>query len=343
MGMLIEGVWSEDDQIIENGHFVRQKNVYQEDIKPTIIEAIASEPGRFHLIASLSCPWSHRTLIIRQLKGLRALIPIQIAGGTRVEGYPANHGRPWLVPGTKMEITHMHELYSLSDAQYTGRVTVPVLWDSLTRKIISNDSSAIIRALDSVILKHAKVSFTLLPENLREDINALIATFQENLCNAVYQAGLAESQEAYDSAVTRVFNTLDMLENRLTNQRYLFGAFITEADCKLFPTLVRFDSVYHTHFRCTRRRLIDYKYLWAYARDLYCWKGMAELVDFKVIREGYYLNDGANNPFGILAIAPDCDWHAPHHRDRLGASQVVLRTDEAYTIDPENFNRDIGN
>lgn len=222
----------------------------------------------------------------------------------------------------------------MSDPGYTGRVSVPVLWDSRTRRIVSNESAKIVRAFDAVRRRDGGLDFTLVPEGLRDEIDALNARTYRDLSNAVYRAGLARRQSAYDEAVAQVFAMLDELEGRLATRRYLFGATIAETDWRLFPTLVRFDAVYHTHFRCTRRRLVDYPNLWAYARDLHAWRGVAETVDLAAIRAGYYLNDGAHNPFGIVAVAPDADWRMAHGREALGPARVALRSGEAVDIEP---------
>jgi len=337
MGMLIAGRWSDQDRFIEAGAFVRHASCYRESLGAATIAAIEEQPGRFHLIASLSCPWSHRTTIVRALKGLEASIPLQIAGGERVQGYPVAGGKPWRVPGTERGIVHLHELYALADPDYTGRATVPLLWDSETRRIVSNESAAILRALDAVREREGNVDFTLRPETLLVEIDRLNAWLQQELSDAVYRAGLAQRQEAYDEAVTRVFAALDALERRLATRRYLFGSVVTETDWRLFATLVRFDAVYHTHFRCSRRRLIDYPSLWSYARDLYAWRGMAALVDFAAIREGYYRNDGVHNPFRIVGAAPEADWLAPHGRETLGPAQVALRNRALQEIVPERL------
>lgn len=337
MGMLIEGRWTEEDRNIEKGAYIRPRSVYDQVLAADVLEALRAEPGRFHLIASLSCPWSHRTLIARRLKGLKQAVPLQVAGGARVQGYAVNGGNLWSVPGTDARIAHIHQLYTLSEPEYTGRVTVPVLWDSRTRRIACNESAKMMRAFDTVPPSDDALDFTLVPESLRDEIDGLNARVHQELSNAVYRAGFARKQSAYDEAVEQVFAMLDELEGRLSGQRYLFGATITETDWRLFPTLVRFDAVYHVLFRCSRRRLVDYPNLWAYARDLYAWRGIAETVDFTAIRAGYYLNDGDNNPFRIVADAPDIDWRTPHGREALGPARVAPRTGEATEIEPASL------
>ena len=335
MGMLVDGRWTDEDRVIVAGAFVRAAGVYRGDLGAAAAAALWAEPGRFHLIASASCPWSHFAMIVRQLKGLMGTVPLWIAGGPRAKGYPVNGGAPWRVPGTDRHILHVHELYGLSDPGYTGRATVPVLWDSRIERIAGNESASIGRAFDGAVDPDDSRDFTLRPAALRDAIDALNARVHDGLANAVYRAGLAQRQDAYDEAVAQVFATLDMLDDRLADRRHLFGAVVTEADWRLFATLVRFDAVYHTHFRCTRRRLVDYAHLWPYARDLYAWRGVAALVDFAAIREGYYRNDGVHNPFGVVAAAPDANWSAPHGRAALGPAQVALRSGGVRAVAPD--------
>ena len=330
MGMLIEGRWTEEDRVIRDGAYRRPTSRFAAELDAA---AITGQPGRFHLIASLSCPWSHRTLLVRRLKGLESCVPVQIAGGERIEGYPVNGGDRWIVPGTTIGIVHLHQLYALGDPGYTGRVTVPLLWDSKERQIVSNESAVIMRAFDSVRAGHGP-DFTLVPDRLADVIDAVNRRLYEGLSNAVYRAGFAEAQQAYDAAVSDVFDTLDWLEARLSAQRYLHGAIITESDLRLFPTLVRFDAIYHVLFRCARRRLVDCPALWAYARDLFGWAGAAETVDFDIMRTASYRNDRTNNPTGIVAVAPDADWRAPHGREALGPAGLMLRTGGSMDVVP---------
>jgi putative glutathione S-transferase len=321
MGMLLNGVWSEQDASIQDGAFVRPPSSYNDPITRETIAAIADEPGRFTLIVSMSCPWCHRTLLVRAVKGLSDLIPLHVAGGPRIQGYPVAAGAEWTPPGLDGPIVHLHELYTASDPHFTGRVTVPVLWDSVARKIVSNDSARIMQALDAV--RRAGVpDFTLRPADLVPEVDELNAFIYDGLSNAVYRAGFAENQAAYDDAVTQVFESLKRLEDRLAHRRYLLGPGLTESDLRLFPTLVRFDAVDAILARCSLRRLVDHPNLWAYARDLYAWPNIASTVDMEALRKGAYEADRTNNPFGIVAIAPDVDWHLLHNRDSLGPPRV---------------------
>jgi putative glutathione S-transferase len=321
MGMLLNGVWSEQDAVIQDGAFIRTPSSHESPITEGTIAAIAAEPGRFTLIASMSCPWSQRTLLVRAVKGLSNLVPIHVASGPRIEGYPVAAGAEWTPPGLGRPIVHMHQLYAASDPNFTGRVTVPVLWDSVAKVIVSNDSTQIMQALDAVT-GAGLPDFTLRPAALAAEIDELNAFIYEGLSNAVYRAGFAEKQAAYDAAVASVFETLQSLEDRLAQRRYLLGPGLTEADLRLFPTLVRFDAVYAILARCSLRRLVDHPNLWAYARDLVAWPKVADTVDMDALRQGAYEADRTHNPFGIIAIAPDVDWQLPHGREVLGPAQV---------------------
>ncbi len=334
MGMLIDGQWVQEDRIYQDGDFKRQASVFDHPLDAELAASIRTEPGRYHLIASQSCPWSQRTLLVRALKRLEEVLPLQIAHGPRLEGYAVNGGAAWEVPGSGQGIVNMHELYSLADPRYTGRVTVPVLWDSASQRILSNESARIIRLLDLVPALEGAPDFTLLPRKLAQEIDDFSQRIHSELCNAVYRAGLARRQDVYEVAVEEVFSMLEELELRLSRQRYLFGALLTEADLRLLPSLLRFDSVYHGYFRCSRKRLTDYPNLWAYTRDLYSWRGVEETTDFQAIRSGYFLNDGDGNPYGIIPVAPEIDWLEPHGRDALSSACVTSRNEEIFSIDP---------
>lgn len=334
MGMLIDGHWHHEDNIIKQGAFVREPSVHNEQCVDDIANAIIASPGRFHLIGSWTCPWSHRTLLLRQFKQLATHIPLHITGGTRLEGYPANYGQSWTVPGSNtapdndasnkgacnkgVEIVHLHQLYTLDNPSYTGRSTVPILWDSQRQKIISNESSNIMQILDRVP-GHQAADFTLVPEHLEQDIIKLNERIYHQLSNGTYRAGFATSQAAYDEAVDSVFGMLAELEQRLSTRRFLFGEWLTDADWRLFPTLVRFDLDYFIHSRCSRRRLVEYPNLWAYARDLYTQPGIASTVNFDAIHRSNYPDTH------ILPVAPEANWQQPHNRHRLGKISLAKR------------------
>ncbi|MBO6637375.1 MAG: glutathione S-transferase C-terminal domain-containing protein [Roseitalea sp.] len=311
MGMLIEGRWDDEaDRTMVDGRYMRAGSTFDGPIDAAVTDAIAAGAGRHVLVASNSCPWSHRTTLVRAVTGLADRLPLHIAGGPRVEGYGLLAEGP-LNAGREAPLRHMHQLYTLTDPAYTGRVTVPVLWDANEERIVSNDSATIMRALGSIASDDGLV---LVPAGLESEIDALNETIHHGLANAVYEAGKAQAQDAYDEAVGRVFATLSMLDKRLTDRRYLFGDALTETDLRLFATLVRFDAVYATHFRCTRHRLTDCANLWPYARTIHHLPGVAETVDFDAILYGYYANDGVHNPFGIVAERPAVDWSAPAQR-----------------------------
>ncbi len=326
MGMLINGIWSEEDRTFEEGAYVRMASPIQG------AAGLCEEQGRFWLIASKSCPWSHRAVLLHSLKGLGDLIPIHFAHGPRIEGYAANGGKSWQVPGAAKTVRHLHQLYSLHDEAFTGRVTVPLLWDGADQQIISNDSADMLRLFDGLGNQRGR-DFTLRPPSLAQAIDAANEEIYEGLNNAVYRAGFARAQSAYEAAVDEVFKTLDRLEARLETSRYYFGAALSETDLRLFPTLVRFDAVYHILFKCSRRRLVDYPNLWAYVRDLYSWAGVAETVDLEAIRQASYLAD-TSDPYPIVAVQPDLDWTLPHGRERLGAACLFARDGESFAVEP---------
>lgn len=323
MGMLVNGNWrAEAGRTIVDGAFQRETSRIDNKITCSTVRDIETGQGRHFLLASLSCPWSHRALLVRAVKSLHDLLPLHIAGEPRIEGYGMLPDGPLTLGG--LVPRHVHQLYSATDAKYTGRVTVPLLWDSADSRILSNDSAKIMRALDLATTS----PFSLVPPHLEADIDTLNNTIHAGLANGVYRAGLAQLQTAYDAAVRDVFQTLDQLETRLAQKRFIFGQILTESDLRLFATLVRFDAVYATHFRCTRKRLVDYSNLWAYARDIYAWPRVADTVDFDANLAGYYLNDG-DNPHGIIAEMPEADWDEPADREHLGDPCVWLRRGEA--------------
>jgi len=337
MGMIVDGQWTDEDRIIANTRYVREVSVFAAPLGEDRLTQLRTAPERFHLIGSPSCQWSHRVVIARLLKGWTDRIPLTLAHGPRVEGYAVNGGLDWTVPGSDVAIRHLHQLYTFSHPGYTGRATVPVLWDSREQCVVSNESSRIFEAIDRLGPPSGCFDFRLGTVHPDPEMTRLMERIHTGLSNGVYRAGFAESQAAYDEAVTEVFETLDALETRLDSRRYLGGSVVTAADWFLFTTLVRFDCVYHVLHRCCRRRLVDYPHLWAYARDLYSWHGIDRTVDFEAIRSASYANDTAVNPFGIVAIAPDADWREPHGRDRFGPAQVLRENDEPICVDPRTF------
>jgi putative glutathione S-transferase len=301
MGMLIDGQWDHSaDKSMLSGTYRRETSALTTVIDADVLHALQHDLNRFVLIASASCPWSHGAVIALALSELSDYVPLQWAGGQRVEGYGLLPEGPITRLG---KIQHAHQLYTLTDRTYTGRATVPMLWDSKYQLVLSNSSADIIWAFNQ-----AGCGPELRPEHLANEIDKLTSKIFDGLSNAVYRAGKAERQDEYDEAVNTVFDTMDRLEDRLMDQHFLFGVNLTTADIRLFATLVRFDTVYATHFRCTRKRLVDYPALWRFTRRIYQMQGIKETIDFEEIRFGYYVSDGNHNPFGIIGQQPQINW-----------------------------------
>lgn len=325
MGQLVEGKWEDVwyDTKSTKGKFVRQSAAFRNWITasgepgPGGEGGFQAELGRYHLYVSLACPWAHRTLIFRKLKGLEEAISVSIVNAYMgAEGWTFEPG-DGMVPDGVNNVSRLHEVYTLADANYTGRVTVPILWDKKKNTIVSNESAEIIRMLNSAFDDLGAHDGDYYPPELRDEIDTLNDTIYSNINNGVYKAGFATTQAAYAEAANALFTTLDSLEERLSSQRYLVGPQVTEADWRLFTTLVRFDPVYVGHFKCNRRRLIDYPNLWAYVCDLYQTPGVADTVDLDYTKQHYYGSHGTINPTGIVPIGPDVDYAAPHDRARL--------------------------
>ena len=322
MGKLIDGVWHDVgyDTKKTGGRFVRRESQFRNWVTADGSSGFAAEPGRYHLYVSLACPWAHRTLIYRRLKGLEAVIPVSVVHWHMAEnGWEFGDGSD--CTGDRLGgRAYLHQLYSDAQADYTGRVTVPVLWDTRTHTIVNNESSEIIRMFNSAFDAWGDAGLDLYPADLRGEIDALNETVFLKVNNGVYRAGFATSQAAYEEAFDDLFATLDELEARLARQRYLLGDRMTEADWRLFTTLLRFDPVYYGHFKCNQRRLVDYPHLWAYTRELYQVPGVAETVNFRHIKHHYYVSHRTINPTGIVPKGPDVDFAEPHGRDALKAA-----------------------
>jgi putative glutathione S-transferase len=278
------------------------------------VGGFAAEAGRYHLYVSLACPWAHRTLIARKLKGLENMISVSV-----VNHYMGSEG--WTFDAAPSELSDpvnnarfLYEVYTKADPHYTGRVTVPVLWDKTQSTIVSNESSEIIRMFNSAFDGLGAKKGDYYPSALRTEIDEVNARVYDTLNNGVYKCGFATTQEAYADAFEALFDTMDWLEERLSTRRYLVGDVITEADWRLFTTLVRFDSVYVGHFKTNKRRLADYKHLWAYARELYQVPGVAETVDMHHIKQHYFVSHTSINPHGVVPIGPEIDFGEPHRR-----------------------------
>jgi len=333
MGQLVEGKWEDVwyDTKSTNGRFVRQNAAFRNWITPdgergpTGDAGFRAEFGRYHLYVSLACPWAHRTLIFRKLKGLEEAISLSVVNAYMgTEGWTFEPG-DGVIPDTVNNVSRLHEIYILAQPNHTGRVTVPVLWDKQKETIVSNESSEIIRMFNAAFDEVGALPGDYYPEKLRGEIGALNDKIYSTVNNGVYKAGFATTQAAYEEAANALFATLDMLEDRLSKQRYLVGSQPTEADWRLFTTLLRFDPVYFGHFKCNRRRLIDYQNLWEYVCDLYQVPGIAETVNLDYIKQHYYQSHTSVNPTGIVPIGPEIDYLVPHSRARFDKSQV-LRT-----------------
>ncbi|NBC22352.1 MAG: glutathione S-transferase family protein [Gammaproteobacteria bacterium] len=322
MGLLIDGEWKDEwyDTKSTGGRFKRQEQAFRHWITPdgepgpSGEGGFAAEPGRYHLYVSYACPWAHRALILRALKGLEEHIDVSV-----VHWYMGEHGwtfrnGPGVVPDPLFGVERLYELYLQADPEFTGRVTVPVLWDKQRSTIVNNESAEIIRMLNSAFDGVGATAGDYYPEALREEIDAINERVYHKVNNGVYKCGFATSQEAYDENVYPLFETLDWLDGLLAERRYLAGDSMTEADIRLFTTLVRFDPVYHGHFKCNIHRLVDYPNLWGFTRELYQNPKIRPTVDFHHIRHHYYESHPKVNPSGVVPAGPEIDFDAPHGR-----------------------------
>lgn len=312
MGMLVEGIWHDDDSklVDDAGTLQRPQSAFRNWITPdgapgpTGVGGFAAEPGRYHLYVARACPWAHRATLFRELKGLQAMIGLSVTHWLMAEdGWTFKPG-PGVIPDPLHDVDTLWRLYVRADPSYTGRVTVPVLWDTHRETIVSNESADIIRMFNSAFDDVGATPGDFAPVHLLGEIDALNARIYDGLNNGVYKAGFATSQTAYDDAVRGVFETLDWLESHLADRAYLCGEVQTEADWRLFTTLLRFDAVYHGHFKCNLRQLRDYPALSAYAQRLYAEPAVAPTVDFDHIRRHYYQSHRHINPSGIVPIGP---------------------------------------
>ncbi|MEQ9771555.1 glutathione S-transferase family protein [Pectobacterium jejuense] len=325
MGQLVDGVWHDTwyETKSTGGHFKRSESAFRNWVTPDGAPGLTgkggfpAQSGRYHLYVSLACPWAHRTLLMRQLKGLTDHIAVSV-----VHPLMLDHG--WTF-GTDFEAAtgdslyqheFLYQLYLHAMPDYSGRVTVPVLWDTEQHTIVSNESADIIRMLNSAFDGVGATAGDYYPEALRAQIDELNGWIYDKVNNGVYKAGFATSQSAYDESATAVFAALSDLESILAKQRYLTGEQLTEADLRLWTTLIRFDPVYHTHFKCDKYRLSDYPNLFGFLRDIYQMPGIADTVDMAHIRHHYYRSHGTINPYGVISLGPEQDLNQPHHRDK---------------------------
>lgn len=325
MGLLVEGKWQTDwyDTKSTGGKFVRQDAIFRNWVTadgsagPSGTAGFKAEADRYHLYVSLACPWAHRTLIFRALKGLQQMISVSVVNAFMGdEGWSFEPGEG-VVPDSVNECSRLYQIYQLAKSDYTGRVTVPVLWDKSQHTIVSNESADIIRMLNSAFDAVGALPGNFYPPALQEEIDTINSRIYHGLNNGVYRAGFATSQMAYEDAVNDVFATLDFMEKRLSKQRYLAGNQITEADWRAFTTLIRFDAVYVGHFKCNRRRIEDYPALSNYLRDLYQYEGISNTVDIDYTKRHYYESHESINPTGIIPTGPLQNLTEKHNRATL--------------------------
>jgi putative glutathione S-transferase len=316
MGVLIDGVWraDEDERRDADGRFLRPDSTFRAWITPdgapgpTGDGGFKAEPGRYHLYVSLACPWASRALIYRKLKGLENLVTLSVTHWLmRERGWTFDPGRG-VIPDTVLGARTLHEVYTAAKPDFTGRVTVPVLFDRKTRTIVNNESSDIIRMFNSCFDSVGAKAGDFYPPELRAEIDTLNALIYPKVNNGVYRCGFATTQQAYEEAFDDLFATLDRLEDRLSGRRFLLGERVSEADWRLFTTLVRFDAVYVGHFKCNKRRIADYSALSRYLKELYRWPGIAGTVDIFHIKHHYYASHLMINPRGLVPVGPQLDF-----------------------------------
>lgn len=325
MGLLVDGQWKDRwyDTGSTGGKFERQEQAFRHWITadgeagPSGEGGFEAEIDRYHLYVSLACPWAHRALIMRALKGLEEMLPVSI-----VHWYMGEHGWTFqrgdgVIPDPIHGIERLYELYTKAEPTFTGRVTVPVLWDKKRDTIVNNESSEIIRMLNSAFDRLGAEPGDYYPKALRDEIDAVNDRVYSTLNNGVYKAGFATTQDAYEEAVYPIFETLDWLEDILADSRYLVGNRLTEADIRLFTTLIRFDSVYHGHFKCNRYRVADYPNIWGFTRELFQHPKIRPTVHFEHIKNHYYASHDSINPTRIVPVGPALDFDAPHGREKL--------------------------
>lgn len=312
MGVMIEGVYHAEDpgpDTVLDGAFQRAKSTIRHHISANPDAQFSPEAGRYHLFAAWNCPWAHRALLTLVFKGLQEAVSVSYAKPRRTpEGWVFDEDGAYADP--LFGVAALHEVYARDAEPYTGRITVPLLWDKATGRAVSNESADIVRMLND-----AFDGPDLAPIEQRGQIDAWNDRIYSEVNNGVYRAGFARTQEAYDDAVVRVFDALDEIEAQLAQTRYLTGDSFTEADLRLFPTLARFDVAYHYAFKCNIKRLTDYPNLWAYAREIYQMPGVAGTVDFEIYKAGYFSPSQLRNPLGIVPAGPKIDWDAPHGRE----------------------------
>ena len=320
MGRMIEGEWKTDwYEPDEEGHFKRPNTVFHGRVSREASAEFAPEPGRYHLYVAWACPWAHRTLIARHLLGLEDAIDVSIVHPLMLEdGWTFDASQPGCTPDKLYDHEHLRDLYRHADARYTGRVTVPVLWDKRHETIVNNESREIVHMLDREFVEPGSRDVELFPHELAGEVNAVTDAIYQPINNGVYRAGFATSQTAYEEAAEELFAALDHWEGVLAGQRYLCGDRLTAADVFMFTTLFRFDLVYHTHFKCNVRRIIDYPNLWGFVRDIYQTKNIAGTTHIAQTKLHYFGSHDMINPTRIVPIGPEIDYSAPHDRSQFG-------------------------
>lgn len=314
MGLLIDGVW---DKQANAKNLVRESDAFHNKITADGSSGFKAEAGRYHLYISLACPWACRTLIFRKLKNLEKVISLSIVEPLMGENGWSFTDQSGCIPDIINHCHFVHQLYTKAKSNYTGRVSVPVLWDKKTQTIVNNESSEIIRMMNSEFNEFGDAKIDFYPIKLRKEIDEINEKVFTNINAGVYKCGFAANQQDYDVAFDALFTALDFIEHRLSKQRYLVGSQITEADWRLFTTLVRFDVVYYVHFKCNLRRILDYHNLQNYLQELYQYPGIAETVNFEHIKKHYYLSHTHINPTGIIPKGPELKLTQTHDRDKL--------------------------
>ncbi|MEM6307002.1 MAG: glutathione S-transferase family protein [Pseudomonadota bacterium] len=325
MGLLVDGIWQDKwyDTKTTGGAFKRKPSAYRNWITPngsagpSGYAGFPAESGRYHLYVSYACPWAHRTLIFRALKDLHDHISVSVVHPDMLgDGWTFDDSYPGATGDDLFGLPFARDIYLKADPKASGRVTVPILWDKNQNTIVSNESSEIIRMFNTAFNDMTGNIDDYYPAHLQGIIDTVNDRVYDTVNNGVYKAGFATTQAAYDAAISPLFESLDWLEGVLSNQNFLAGDQVTEADWRLFTTLVRFDAVYHLHFKCNRKRIIDYPNLWAYTRELYQWPGVAETVNFDHIVRHYHYSHESINPHRIIPVNPVLDFNAPHTRDK---------------------------
>lgn len=318
MGKLIDGQWTDQwyDTKSTGGAFQRERSIFNHWIgsSQTTQQEFTAESGRYHLYVSLACPWAHRTLIFRSLKKLEPHISVSVVSTDMLDKgwtFDQNTGS---TGDTLYHYDYLYQLYTTADPHYTGRVTVPILWDKKTKQIVNNESSQIIRILNESFNQLTNNQDDYYPEELRDDIDKINDLVYEHINNGVYRCGFATTQQAYDDAYIALFKALEHIEAILSKQRYLVGNKITEADWRLFTTLIRFDEVYYGHFKCNKKRIEEYPNLSAYRRELYQWSGVAETTNFHHIKRHYYFSHVKVNPTQIIPLGPEIDYQRSYEK-----------------------------